>query len=218
MDIKISTDTVVVFDLDDTLYNELDYLKSAYQHIAQQLEPNGWKPLYATMLSHYRCKENVFDILVSKYNVEHNLLIDFYRYHPPFISLFDGVLDVIKSIRAKGGKLAIITDGRSKTQRAKLKALGIEDVFETIIVSEEIGTEKPDEANFKAIENALPGKDYWYIADNLKKDFIAPNNLGWSSIGLVDNGKNIHFEANKYMSKRYRPKHFILSYKDLNIL
>ena len=62
MDIKVNNNTVIVFDLDDTLYNELDYLKSAYQHIAQQLEPKDWKSLYVLMLSFYRCKKNVFDL------------------------------------------------------------------------------------------------------------------------------------------------------------
>ena len=218
MDIKISQDTVIVFDLDDTLYNELDYLKSAYQHIAQQLDQKDWKQLYTSMLSLYRCKENVFEVLVSKYGVEQKTLVDMYRYHLPNINLFDGILNIINNIISKNGKLGIITDGRTKTQIAKLKALGVFDLFDKIIISEDLGTEKPDEANYKAIESAIKGTEYWYIADNLKKDFVSPNRLGWKSIGLIDNGKNIHYQANQYMSEAHQPKHFILSYNELNII
>ena len=37
MDIKIDTSTALVFDLDDTLYNEIEYLKSAYWYICSEL-------------------------------------------------------------------------------------------------------------------------------------------------------------------------------------
>ena len=156
--------------------------------------------------------------LVDKYCIDNQSLIDMYRYHSPSIQLFDDVLDIIKSIKAKHGKIGIITDGRTKTQMAKIKALGIYDLIDNIVISEEIGTEKPNEANFKAIETSIIGNNYWYIADNLKKDFISSNKLGWDSIGLVDNGKNIHYEASKYMNATNKPKHFILSYKELNII
>lgn len=218
MDIKVSNSTVVVFDLDDTLYNELDYLKSAYQHIARHLEPTNWKPLYATMLSLYRSQENVFKNLAAQYNVAASVLIDMYRFHSPKLQLFDGVLAVMNAITSKNGKLAIITDGRTKTQTAKLKALGIYELFDHIVISETLGTEKPNEANFKAIESAIAGQTYWYIADNLKKDFIAPNNLGWHSVALIDNGKNIHYQASNYMTEIHKPKGFILNYDDLNII
>jgi putative hydrolase of the HAD superfamily len=218
MDIKIDKNTVIVFDLDDTLYNELDYLKSAFRHISQQLEPKDWKTLYVSMFSLYRCKENVFDVLTSKYHTDNETLMDMYRFHFPQISLFNGVLDVIKTIKTKNGKIGIITDGRSQTQRAKIKSLGILNLIDKIIISDEIGTEKPDQINFKAIEDAFSGNNYCYIADNLKKDFVAPNSLGWKTIGLIDNGKNIHIESHRYMDNEHKPQEYILSFSEINII
>lgn len=218
MDIKVDHNTVVVFDLDDTLYNELDYLKSAYQSIALFLEPNDWKHLYAKMFSLYRWKLNVFDFVASTYNVKIGSLIEMYRNHDPSIQLFDGVLDVFDAIKSKKGKIGIITDGRSKTQRAKLKSLGILEYLEGLVISGEIGFEKPSLANFRAIENSIIGKDYFYIADNLKKDFIAPNLLGWKSVALIDNGMNIHYETYKHMDPKNLPQDFILNFKDLQII
>ena len=46
MDIRIDNSTAIVFDLDDTLYNEIEYLKSAYAHIASHLDQKNWKPLF----------------------------------------------------------------------------------------------------------------------------------------------------------------------------
>lgn len=218
MDIKINQHSVVVFDLDDTLYNEIEYLKSAYRQIAKYLETEKWKPLYSTMFSLYRSGENVFAFLANKYRVAINTLIDMYRNHIPEIKLFDGALDILKSIKSNKGRLGIITDGREKTQYAKLKSLGITNFFDKIIISEAIGTEKPNKANFEAIEKALNAKEYYYIADNLKKDFITPNDLGWKTIGRIDNGLNIHYNAHQYFDKAYIPQSFIESYKEIQIL
>lgn len=218
MDIKVDTNTIIVFDLDDTLYNELDYLKSAYKSIAEYLAPDDWKPLYSKMFSLYRCKINVFDQLLDSYNIEKDFLVNMYRNHQPTIQLFDGVLDVLEAIKSKNGKIGIITDGRSNTQRAKIEGLGILNYIDEIIISEEIGSEKPSLANFKAIENSLHGKTYYYIADNLKKDFIAPNSLGWKSIALIDNGKNIHSESYKHLDIPTLPHEFIIEFKDLRFV
>lgn len=218
MDIKVNTETVIVFDLDDTLYNELDYLKSAYKSISKHLEPENWSSLYSKMFSLYRSKINVFEFLAESYKTDIKLLVDMYRDHQPDIQLFDGVKDVFEAIKSKNGKIGIITDGRSITQRAKLKSLRILSYIDKIIISEEIGSEKPNTANFKAIENALPGTEYYYIADNLKKDFIAPNALGWKSVALIDNGKNIHFESHNFMTHQNLPQAFIKDFKDFIIL
>lgn len=218
MDIKVDEHTVIVFDLDDTLYNELDFLKSAYKSIAQYLEPTDWKPLYISIFSLYRCGSNVFEFLVEKYKIDIKVLIDMYRNHKPEIQLFDGVINVLNAIKSNKGSIGIITDGRSKTQRAKLESLGVYDYIDEIIISEELGSEKPSVDNFRAIENAISGTQYYYIADNLKKDFVAPNYLGWKSIALLDNGKNIHFEANKYMDNQHQPQGFILAFNDINII
>ncbi|MGV8812469.1 MAG: HAD family hydrolase [Gelidibacter sp.] len=218
MDIKVDNNTVVVFDLDDTLYNELDYLKSAYKSIAQLLEPDEWRLLYSKMFSLYRSKINVFEYAANTYNIEVKLLIEMYRNHKPNIQLFDGVLDVLEAIKSKNGKIGIITDGRSKTQRAKIESLGILNYIDKIIISDEIGFEKPCFANFQAIEKSLTGTIYYYISDNLKKDFIAPNSMGWKSVALIDNGKNIHFETHKDMTLQKLPHEFVIDFKDFNII
>ena len=218
MDIKVDDTTVVVFDLDDTLYNELDYLKSAYKAIALFLDPLNWKSLYSKMFSLYRCEANVFEFLTNAYNLEIITLISMYRDHKPNILLFDGVSEVLDAIKSKNGKIGIITDGRSKTQRAKMESLGILSYVDKVVISEEIGSEKPNLANFKAIEDSLPGNTYYYIADNLKKDFIAANVLGWKSIALIDNGKNIHYTFHESLNLETLPDHYFLDFKDIKII
>lgn len=218
MDIKVDHNTIVVFDLDDTLYNELDFLKSAYRSIALFLEPNDWKLLYSKMFSLYRNEHNVFEFLKHNYNVEIPILLEMYRSHKPDIQMFEGVLELLMAIKHKNGRIGIITDGRLKTQMAKIESLGIYNYIDKIIISEEIGSEKPSKLNFKAIEESLVGTVYYYIADNVKKDFIAPKELGWNTVGLLDNGKNIHFDSYQHSNSYKLPDDYIIDFKELNII
>lgn len=216
MDIKIDENTVIVFDLDDTLYNELDYLKSAYIEISKELEPDNWKQLFTRLFSLYRNKHDVFEFICSTYTSDKEELIQKYRNHIPNIKPFDGVLDSFKKIKAKNGKLAIITDGRAVTQRNKLKSLGLLSYFDYIVISEEIGSEKPNVSNYKAIEDHFQLSTYFYIADNFKKDFITPKKLGWQTVALIDNGLNIHSHAHSFTNEEYLPKFYFSSFSQLS--
>ncbi|MEO1013294.1 MAG: HAD family hydrolase, partial [Bacteroidota bacterium] len=198
MDLRVDHKTVIVFDLDDTLYNEMDYLRSAYRYIARELDSKNWERLFAKMFSLFRSREDVFQFVSETYKTDKSRLLEVYRGHKPNLSLFNGAHELIQDIKGKNGKLGIITDGRSSTQRTKISALGLSKIVDKIVISGEIGSEKPNETNYRIIEETFPGFDYIYIADNLRKDFITPNRLGWNSIGLVDNGSNMHFDGHLY--------------------
>ena len=218
MDIKVNAQTVVVFDLDDTLYNEVQFLRSAYLEIATTLEPAQSKSLFARMISLYRSKQDVFGYLSSLYSYPKEQLITIYRNHTPDIEAFQGVLTTFKTIKQKKSKIGIITDGRSTTQRNKIEALGLKAYIDKLIISEETTFEKPNQHNFKCIENFFPSATYYYIADNLRKDFIAPNALGWHTVGLIDNGLNVHHNSYQYFEKSHRPQNFIFSIAELTIV
>jgi len=197
-------DKVVVFDLDDTLISEYDYLKSAYEEIANLVDCNNPK-LLNRMLELYNLGSNVFDYIISNYEAcKLSTLLDIYRNHKPNINLKEGAIRLLKLCKDRGYVLGLISDGRSITQRNKLKATSIEELFDEIIISEEFGSEKPNEKNYMAFDK-YNGQKY-YIADNTKKDFVTPNRLGWTTICLKDDGFNIHkqsFELDKEFLPQY---------------
>ena len=144
------------------------------------------------MIKKYTKQEDVLAYISSVYKITINELLQIYRYHIPDIKIDKLSLDTLKLIKNKNIKTAIITDGRSITQRNKITALNINKYFDEIIISEEIKSEKPNLKGFKLIMDKFGVKNYCYIGDNLYKDFIAPNKLGWISFMIKDNGKNIH--------------------------
>ena len=184
----------IVFDLDDTLTYEIDYLKSGFQEIASQIcsEKEKAAKLYEQMLAVYQEGGNAFAYVCGRYpTLSREELLEVYRYHFPSITLIEGAQEVLNWCKQHCYKVGLITDGRERTQRNKLKALGIEAFFDKIVISESFGSTKPDVRNYQAF--ATEGiSEYYYIADNPAKDFIAPNALKWTSICLLDQGKNIH--------------------------
>jgi len=197
MDIKIDQETFFVFDLDDTLYREIDFLRSAYKHIAAKLEPALSKSIYAEMMERYHQKDNVFKWITTEFR-EHlgeldlSWLMTTYREHMPEIALSAGTKSFIEQARSFGIPMGIITDGRSITQRNKLRALGLLDLFVDIVISEEFGSEKPDERNYLHFVSNYPHRQFYYFGDNTTKDFITPLKLGWITVCVKDQGENIH--------------------------
>lgn len=205
---------VVVFDLDDTLLYEIDFLKSAFKEIAIKVKGEQWLSLWESMLQWYYNGENVFDHLIAESNsYSKGELVDIYRNHFPQISLNTGAIEILQFCKENEWILGVITDGRSVTQRNKLKATGILSYFDKIIISEEFGTEKPNKENYKVFHE-FDAKSYCYIGDNPKKDFITPNKMGWTTICLRDNGSNIH-PQNFDVSEEFLPNIYISELKEL---
>ncbi|MFA8434213.1 MAG: HAD family hydrolase [Marinifilaceae bacterium] len=209
----LDKNTIITFDLDDTIFKEIDFLRSAYFYIADYLDPCD-KFLAGRMFSCYRKGENVFDYLVGNYKCSKDKLLSIYRNHQPSVSLTPDVEYVLKKLKSRGCKLGLITDGREITQKNKIKALGIEQFFETILISEVTGYTKSNLYNFELLQNKVKGEQYVYIGDNVNKDFYAPNQLGWNTICLLDDGRNIHLQ-NFSQGKEYLPKSIIKSLKDI---
>ena len=221
---------VICFDLDDTLCKEIDYLKSAYREIAEFAAEHcrGCSDpvsvlahkAYDVMLAAYQEGQNAFDVLNSFLGLDLPIAdyLYIYRNHKPKIALCEDVVQTLDALKAEGVRIGLITDGRSVQQRNKIEALGLGRWIENadIVVSEEFGSEKPALANYEYFMKRYPEcQDFTYVGDNLRKDFIAPNALGWKTICLMDDGRNIHRQDFASSPAQALPKKTIESLKDL---
>ncbi len=190
---------LVALDLDDTLYKEVDFVDSAYKFIGNTLKDKfGIDNAYSVLAEAHKKGENAFDTLLANINepaIDINYLLQLYRNHLPDITLDSTTLSTLTSLKEQGFHLALITDGRAITQRNKIKVLGLDKLIAPldIIISEEMGTEKTDQQNFKYFTDKYPDyKRFYYIGDNTAKDFFWPNRMKWTTICIADNGQNIH--------------------------
>ena len=179
------SDWVIVFDLDDTLYSEYEYVLSGINFLEEYLSRIYNYEFKGELNEVYKNKRIDFlEYACKKLNLTENSkesLLWIYRLHFPKIKLAPYISDLIFSLRKLNANILILTDGRSITQRLKLKALGLNHF--PAYISEDFLSEKPNKKRFIQIERDYPSKRYLYIADNPDKDFIAPIELKWKIIG-----------------------------------
>lgn len=187
----------VVFDLDDTIYPEREYVYSGFAAVAAEFAARS--PALADLETRLRSQFDAdpaaptFDRVVEALAPdEPRSLIDemlcVYRAHRPTIRLFDDALECITACR-RFGKLALITDGRLEAQQAKVDALGIAEHFDCIVLTDQWGRAywKPHPRAYEHVERELgcrPDRCV-YIADNVRKDFVTPNARGWHSVRVL---------------------------------
>jgi len=173
---------IVVFDLDDTLYDEIDFVKSGFKEVSKYLKNDKY---YDFMIEEFNKNGSgkVFNKLIDKFNLDISLqkLIEVYRFHKPNIILPDDTLTLLNY--AQNFQTALVSDGHYITQQNKFNILGLDQYISYPVITDFYHTKKPELKPFKMVmENFKDKKDFVYISDNPKKDFIAPNELGWRSI------------------------------------
>ena len=192
----MSSIKAVVFDLDDTLYPERQYAFSGFSAVAAAFEQHLGDPEPATArmrrIFDTEHRPRVFNTLLDQLGLRGDdeliqKMIQTYREHTPEIALHRDADDALKRLH-KGYKLGLITDGPVVSQSAKIAALGVQETFDAIVLTEELGPmyRKPHAHAFELIAERLGADDPQsaYVADNPSKDFIAPNALGWTTVQI----------------------------------
>lgn len=187
--------TVIVLDLDDTLYLEETYVRSGIAWVSNWLEHEiGLRGFQAEAeaLRGMGVRDHLFDRTLMELGIEPQpelvaILVDKYRSHPPTIML---AVDAEAFLSGKHGfSFALVTDGYAVAQRAKIAALGL-DRFDIhpVICTGEWGPaySKPHLRAFEAVKATRPpGSDaFIYVADNPAKDFLGPRKLGWRTVQI----------------------------------
>lgn len=205
-----SGQTVVVLDLDDTLYKEVEYQESGLLAVSELVSfLYGRNGLADMALLRQQGETDLLGGLCRLIGVPDSVkesLLWVYRLHCPRISLDETVSRAIKEL-ATAFRVVILTDGRSVSQRLKLKALGLD--YLPVYISEEYDSTKPDKKRFELIMREFSSTSYVYVADNPTKDFLAPNSLGWMTIGLRGDHRNVHSQNIQGLSLEQLPGRWI---------
>ncbi|NEU08801.1 HAD family hydrolase [Flavihumibacter sp. R14] len=218
---QIYNNEAVIFDLDDLLYKEFDYMRSAFWAIAQMIEGEHPKKLFRMMMAQYFLGNRVLNWLSDEYLTNNDkysleILIAFYRNHKPDISISSEAFNLLEALKRNGNSIGLLTDGRSVTQRNKIEALGLNKWMNLVSVSEECGFEKPCEEPFLLFMTRFDSEKFVYLADNYNKDFVAPNKLGWRTIALLDNGLNIHIK-NQSLNQINYPTEVVATLSEIKV-
>lgn len=184
----------VVFDLDDTLYLERDFVRSGFRAVgAAMLARHGVAGFGTFCAAEFRRgrRGDIFDRALARFGLDRveevATLVSIYREHRPEIALCP---DAARWFDRHGAAFALITDGPERMQRNKITALGLDDRVSLAIPTGQWppGFGKPNPRAF-ALAEAAAGGPCVYVADNAAKDFVTPNRMGWLTVQLLRPGR-----------------------------
>jgi putative hydrolase of the HAD superfamily len=188
----------VVFDVDDTLYLERDYVRSGFRAVAEWVRATlGREDFLDRAWTAFEggVRGSVFDHVLAEYGVAPNgivaELVEVYRTHRPAISLLPDARGCLDRLRGPF-RLAAVTGGPAESQRAKVEALGLSGWLDPILLTHELGEgfAKPSTESFRVVEEmtGLAGDTCAYVADNPAIDFAGPGARGWRTIRVRRSG------------------------------
>lgn len=218
----------VVFDLDDTLYMEKEYVFSGFQEVdlwvQRHCKVQGFFEK-AILLFNQGHRGHIFNEALDllNINIEYGMvlqMIKVYREHLPKIQLYPDARWALQYSFDKA-VIGLLTDGYLEAQRQKVRALGIGPYFKTIVYSDELGRAywKPSPIPYirMSMSIGIDVKQCVYIGDNPQKDFITAKRLGWTTICVkrADDlysgvAKNSDYLADYQISTLYELKHINL--------
>ena len=185
---------VLVFDLDDTLFPEHQFVRSGFKAVDAWLEKEvGGIGFFEKAISIFEAgnRGNVFNLTLDELSLVYDKslimkLVEVYRTHTPELQLYNDAKWALANYQDK--KFGIITDGYLETQKNKIKALGIQDLIDVIVCTDEYGKDcwKPSQFSYRKIMKITgeAGELCVYIGDNPVKDFVTARKLGWKTVQI----------------------------------
>ena len=210
----------IIFDAYGTLFDVNSAAEKCKDKIGDKWEPfaNFWRTtqleytwLRSLMKRHknfWQVTEDSLDKSMKTYEIDssmRNELLDLYK----ILSTFEEVPEVLKSLKEKDFKLAILSNGTPALLNELVKSNNLENIFNDIFSIEEVGVYKPDSKVYD-----LPIKQYQIQTNEVA--FLSANT--WDVSGGGNYGYNsiwVNRSNNTFDNLDYVPKHQI---KDLSKL
>ncbi len=182
---------VVVLDLDDTLYDELSYVRSGLRAVADWGEERlgiDREDAYARMMAllAQQGRGRVFDEwLEGRGSVREALSV--YRQHTPTIELWPEADALLR--RLEGRSVYVVTDGHKGVQWRKAEALGLPPRIRRVYPTNRYGRHraKPSPYCFELIarRERVAMDRLVHVGDNPAKDFVGLNPLGVTTVRVL---------------------------------
>jgi len=209
---------VVLFDLDDTLHDDSRAFTSAAEEVAREIalehgiDALALKRAYIAeaegfwhALSPAQLQNRLSGLRVAMWGaalahvgiVDHSIADDsasrYNEYRKKYFSVFPGAVDALRTLRARGLRLGIVTNGFSETHREKIALLQIGEFFDAIFIADEVGMIKPDPLLFAHACTTLgssPSRSAM-VGDRYERDVRGALDAGLFAVWLNVRGESL---------------------------
>ena len=189
----------VLFDLDGTLLNRdasvhsfVEEQYSRLKHKLSHIDKDKYVERFIELDNRgYVWKDKVYQQLVEEFDIPicaDELLEDYLQEFKHHCMPFDHLHSMLQQLKTKGLKLGIITNGYGQFQLDNIKALEIENEFESILISEWEGVKKPDPLIFqRALANlGVVAEECLFVGDHPINDVMAAQQVGMTGVWKKD--------------------------------
>jgi putative hydrolase of the HAD superfamily len=212
----------VLFDLDDTLYDEMDFVKGGFRAVAKyvslvyNINENSFFVRLMSILEN-EGRGQTFDKALKENGLVSasivNKLVQVYRYHEPNLLLYPDAQSTLVKLTGKY-KLGLITDGNKLVQRRKIHSLGLQKFFDIVITTNSYGkkSQKPSQFPYLKALSKLKVKpnEAIYVGDNPSKDFLGARQAGLWTIRVLRGSY-----ASLRLSKEFEADHSVKSLSEI---
>lgn len=131
--------------------------------------------------------------------------------------MFEGARDTLESLRDMGVSMALVTNGASDIQRAKLERFSLAALFDHVQIEGEHGFGKPEDRAYDHAMEALGvgPSDTWMVGDNLEWEVAAPQRLGIHAIWHDHLGKGLPSDTTVRPDRTIRHLPELLSFSEV---
>ncbi len=182
----------VLFDLDGTLFNRdrtvtvvLARQVEQFAHLIPAEQAAAFIRRVEVLDAHgHRDKREVYAIIGTEFGFDTatvaDLVVSFWAAYPGCCQLDAGVADTLTTLRQRGKRLGIVTNGATAIQRAAIEALGVGPAVDTIVISEAEGVRKPEAAIFRlaAARLGVPVERCCFVGDHPEVDVLGAQRAG----------------------------------------
>ena len=223
----------ILFDLDDTLVDfsrcEQAALRAGLAAIEHGLDLDGaWEEIYRAFTPHSRRHWQEWAQSGAPWtDVSPHVFGDFLRAHGldpaqagaaalAYQEHFggspvahDGAVDAVRALRGRL-PLGLISNGVGALQRTRLRSLGLDDCFDPLLISDEVGIRKPDRRIFDlAVERlGLPRRRILFVGDSIGDDLVGAADAGLAFCHFARRGGADYPPG-------YRPDHVVSGFDEL---
>lgn len=210
----------ILFDLYGTLIDihtdeeSIDFWQKISKKVKKyaKFSPNVLRSNYKNLCKEKSQHKEEIDILevfeellnVSKEKAE-IIAWKFRRASTKYIHLYKGVKKLLKSLKAEGCMLYILSNAQEAFTLPELKKLGLIPYFEGIAISSAYGMKKPNPTFFQQAINSFDLKgEIWMIGNDAECDIIPAKKLGLKTIFIESNLTPINQEKDKMNGFNYQ--------------
>ncbi|MCF0134900.1 MAG: HAD family hydrolase [Lachnospiraceae bacterium] len=230
----IDKDSILLFDIDDTLYlRNVPFIRACEECLSGRIQLD-WDRLFKARniysdailsrqkeqqisnetLYYLRMKQALADFGQDITPQEVEVFEESYRRFQGDIQLYDGYEELFEELKARGNTMGLITNGNVPMQEAKIRVLGLERWIprEHWFITENMCAVKPQEPLYRQVEQLLGVTDpsrFWYIGDNYPMDVEGAVHAGWHAIWFNANGDLLP------ASVRYHPEGRVTNTREL---